>query len=158
MPGLMGFAPAIRQSASSPQTWVVTFAGSTSAGLGASAVKQYGTVYRVQGGTSVATGTLPFSLNFTEAAMIIDLYIEAAISNGGVAQFDVEVANNSQKLFWSINSMLYSSNSRPRIPAPGIPLPGNTQIAFAAYWITAQSTTTTTNIFVLTKTAPVRGY
>jgi hypothetical protein len=158
MPGLMGFAPAIRSTAAHTEQWVVTFAGSTAAGLGTSSSKQYGTVYRVQGGQSVATGTLPFTLNFTEASMIIDIFINAAVVNGGDFQFDVEIANNSQKLFWDAGAMLFSSNSRPRLPAPGIPLPGNTQIAFAAYWIVAQSTTSTTNVFVLTRTQPTRGY
>lgn len=155
---MLGFTPAIRSTQKHTETWLVTFAGSTTSGLGASSVKQYGTVYRVQGGVSVATGTLPFTLNFTEASMIIDIYINAAIANSGDFQFDVEVANNSQKLFWDAQSMLFSSNSRPRLPAPGIPLPGNTQIAFAAYWIASQTTTSTTNLFVLTQTMPTRGY
>ncbi len=152
----MSFLPSIGRAKRSNETWLISFAGNTGGGLGTSAVKAYGTIYRTQGGSSVATGTLPFSLSINEAAVIVDLWINAAISNGGEFQFDIEIGNTSQKLFWPANSMLFSSNSRPRLPAPGIPIAKSSQVSFAAYWIIAQTTTTVTNVFALAMTQPVR--
>lgn len=147
---------AVQITAPHPEIWLIQFAGSTAAGVGTAASKQYGTVYRTQGGASVATGTLPFTLSRNETGRIIDMYLSAAVSNGGDFQFDVEVSNKSQALFWDATTMLYSANSRPRLPAPGINLPGFTQIAFAAWWITAQSTAATVNTFVSTLVYPTR--
>ena len=153
----MAFQAPVQLTSKNTQTWVINFAGSTAAGLGTSTSKQYGTIYRVQGGSSVATGTLPFSLSKNEAATIVDLYINAAVGNSGDFQFDIEVSNTSQKLFWDANAMLFSSNSRPRLPAPGIYIPPVAQVAFAAYWIVAQSTTVSVNVFALALVKPVRG-
>lgn len=147
---------AVQITAAHPEIWLVQFGGNTGGGVGTAAVKQYGTVYRTQGGASVATGTLPFTLSKNETGRIIDIYLSAAVSNSGDFQFDVEISNKSQALFWDATTMLYSANSRPRLPAPGINLPGFTQIAFAAYWITAQSTATTTNLFISTLVYPSR--
>jgi|SRR5579864_8077032 len=153
----MAFQAPVQLTGKNTQQWVITFAGSTTAGLGSSAVKQYGTIYRTQGGSSVATGTLPFSLSKNEAATIVDIFINAAVSNSGDFQFDIEISNTSQKLFWDAGAMLFSSNSRPRLPTPGIYIPPVAQVAFAAYWIAAQTTTVTTNVFVLALVKPVRG-
>lgn len=148
-----GFNVPIRQVGVSTQTWLVNFAGSTSAGLGTSSSKQYGVIYRVQGGSSVNTGTLPFFLNVNEAAYVVDMYINAAVANSGQGQFDIEISNTSQKLNWDVSSMLFSSNSRPRLPAPGIYIPQVAQAGFAIYWTTAQTTTAAVNVMLLAKVA-----
>lgn len=148
---------AVQITAAHPEIWLIQFGGSTTAGVGTAASKQYGTVYRTQGGASVATGTLPFTLSRNETGRILDMYLSAAVMNSGDFTFDVEISNKSQALFWDATTMLYSANSRPRLPAPGIAIPGFTQVAFAAYWITAQTTATTTNLFVSVMVYPVRG-
>ncbi len=152
------FGSSLGRTRRSNETWLIQFAGTTAAaGYGTSAVKQYGTIYRTQGGSSVATGTLPFSMSINEAAVIVDLWINAAVSNSGEFQFDIEVGNTSQKLFWPANSMLFSSNSRPRLPAPGIPISKSSQVAFAAYFIVTQTAAAVTNIYALAMVQPVRG-
>lgn len=148
---------AVQITDSHPEIWLVQFAGSTTAAVGATSTKQYGTVFRTQGGASVATGTLPFTLSRNETGRIIDMYLGvSSVPNSGDFQFDVEISNKSQSLFWDANVMPAANNSRPRLPAPGIKLPGFTQIAFAAYWITAQTTATTANLFISTLVSPAR--
>lgn len=152
-----GFSATTQRTNISSETWYINFAGSTAGALGSTSTKQYGTIYRTQGQTSVATGTLPFYLSRNEAAMIIDLYVTAVPANGGDAAFDIEISNTSQKLNWDVTSMLYSSNSRPRIPAPGIPVSAITQAAFALYWIVAQTTAASVTVIAHARVSPVRG-
>jgi hypothetical protein len=153
----MSFGATVRVTGKHPEIWLIQFAGSTTAGVGTAAVKQYATVYRVQGGQSVNTGTLPFSLSNNEVGTVVDLYLSvASVPATGDFQFDVEISNTSQKLFWDANTMPAANNSRPRLPAPGIYLPRVAQIAFAAYWITAQTAATATNLFATVMVSPVR--
>lgn len=153
----MAFRAPVARGGRGPENWVINFAGSTAGALGSTSTKAYGTVYRTQGAQSVNTGTLPFALSKNEAGIIVDLFINAAVANSGDAQFDIEISSTSQKLFWDIPTMLFTSNSRPRLPAPGIYLPPQTQIAFSIYWIVGQTTASSVNVIALVQVSPVRG-
>jgi hypothetical protein len=139
------------------EVWVIQFTGTTSGGFGTSAVKQYGTVYRSQGGTSVATGTLPFTLPSDQNGLVVDIYTNGAVpSSPGDFQFDIEVAQISQRLFIDANTINANQSTGRQFLSQPVKLPATAQLAFAAYWIVGQTAATASNVFMKVKIIPKR--
>ncbi len=150
-------AASIGYKAKNVETWLVTFTGSTTGGTGTSSVKQFGVVFRSQGGSSVDTGTLPFQLPQDQNGLVVDIFMNSAVPSApGDAQFDIEVAQISQRLFIDLNTInANQSTGRQFLSAP-IQLPASSQISFVAYWITGQALATSTRVFVKVQILPRR--
>lgn len=137
------------------EVWVAQFTGSTTGGFGTSAVKQFGTIFRSQGGSSVNTGTLPFQLPADQNGLIVDIYMNGAVPSApGDFQFDVEVSQISQRLFIDGNTINANQSTGRQFLSQPIRIPATAQVAFVAYWIVGQAAATATNVFMKVQILP----
>lgn len=152
----MGLLPSVGYKAKNVEVWAVRFTGSTTAGFGTAAVRQYGTVFRSQGGTSVDTGSLPFQLPSDQNGQVVDIYTNVAVGNSGDYQFDIEVAQISQRLFIDANTINANQSTGRQFLSQPVAIPATAQVAFAAYWIVAQTTALASTIFLKVQIMPRR--
>ncbi len=149
-------AAAIGYNKRNTEVWVVRFTGSITGAFGTTSTKQYGTVFRRQGGSSVDTGSLPFSLPSDQNGLVVDVFTNAAVANAGDYQFDIEVAQISQNLFLDANTLNANQSTGRQFLSQPVTLPGTAQIAFAAYWIIGQSAPLAVSIFLKVQIMPRR--
>lgn len=95
------------------ETWLVTF---TFAASQAVSTASYGSVQRYAGSVTISTSTTPFYLPSGQSARLIDLYINAAVTQDAVVDFQINELPQRLNLLLSVrNATVAGRKLLPRV-------------------------------------------